>query len=73
MLRKTPEEIVMSLDTEEWIVIRKTFSEGVRYLLQVQRTDTIKPYYLTQRIYMSRKRAEMALRHVARTGKVEAI
>jgi hypothetical protein len=68
MLKKTPEEIVMSLDTEEWIVVRKTFSEGVRYLLQIRRVDAIKPYWLTQQIFMSRKRAEMALRHVVQTG-----
>jgi hypothetical protein len=68
MLKKTPEKIVMSTDDEEWILVRKTFSEGIRYLLQVRRVDATKPYWLTQMIFMSRKRAEMALRHVAQTG-----
>jgi hypothetical protein len=69
----TNEKVVMGSEEngDEWILIRKTFSYGVRYLLQEKRTDASKPYYLTQRIYMSRVRAEDALWHVATYGALD--
>lgn len=68
----TNEKVVMGSeeDGDEWILVRKTFSYGVRYLLQSRRTDASKPYYLTQRIYMSRTVAENALWHAATYGTI---
>jgi hypothetical protein len=53
---------------DEWIIVRKIFSFGVRYLLQTRRMDATKPYYLTQRIYMSKYKAITVLEHARRTG-----
>lgn len=44
-----------------WILIKKKFPEGIRYLLQMRRTDAIRPYYLTQKVFIARKAGLRAL------------
>lgn len=56
-------------ESSEWILIKKTFPEGVRYLLQQRRIDATKPYYLTQRIFRYRGKALDALHTALKTGK----
>lgn len=43
--------------------------EGVRYLLQELRTDAVKPYWLTFRIFITRSTAEIGLKKILRGEK----
>jgi hypothetical protein len=56
---------------QEFILLRKLFVEGPRYLLQEIRRDASKPYYLTQRIFVSRDKAVQALLSARRTGQID--
>lgn len=49
--------------------IKEKESGKSRFLLQELRTDAVKPYYLTIRIYVTRSTAEIGLKKVLRGEK----
>jgi hypothetical protein len=64
-------ELELRTNLKPWRLFQKKFPEGVRYLLQELRLDSAKPYYLTQRIFLGKQKALMALREVRETGELE--
>jgi hypothetical protein len=71
LVDKFTTELELRTNLKEWRLWKKTFPEGERYLLQELRTDTSRPYYLTQRVFIGKQKALKALHNVRDTGELE--